>query len=248
MSEAIRASVAMAVYNGEKYIRQQIDSILDCMSPEDELVISYDRSTDSTRQIIDGYAAADSRVRVIDNDNPGVQNNFNNAVLACRGEYIFLADQDDVWLPGKIDHVVEVFRSTGADVVIHDGYITDENLNVQPGSFFQNGSTCNGPIRNIIRCHFWGCCMAFRASLRRIVCPFPNTHAIGHDLWIGVLAGFYGKIVRTDECLMKHRLHSSNVTTRHSRSLTVIVDHRIALIRELIKRARFLHRQKGNHQ
>ena len=247
MSEAIRASVAMAVYNGEKYIRQQIDSILDCMSPEDELVISYDRSTDSTRQIIDGYAA-DSRVRVIDNDNPGVQNNFNNAVLACRGEYIFLADQDDVWLPGKIDHVVEVFRSTGADVVIHDGYITDENLNVQPGSFFQNGSTCNGPIRNIIRCHFWGCCMAFRASLRGIVCPFPNTHAIGHDLWIGVLAGFYGKIVRTDECLMKHRLHSSNVTTRHSRSLTVIVDHRIALIRELIKRARFLHRQKGNHQ
>lgn len=248
MSEAIRASVAMAVYNGEKYIRQQIDSILDCMSPEDELVISYDRSTDSTRQIIDGYAAADSRVRVIDNDNPGVQNNFNNAVLACRGEYIFLADQDDVWLPGKIDHVVEVFRSTGADVVIHDGYITDENLNVQPGSFFQNGSTCNGPIRNIIRCHFWGCCMAFRASLRGIVCPFPNTHAIGHDLWIGVLAGFYGKIVRTDECLMKHRLHSSNVTTRHSRSLPVIVDHRIALIRELIKRARFLHRQKGNHQ
>ena len=171
MSEAIRASVAMAVYNGEKYIRQQIDSILDCMSPEDELVISYDCSTDSTRQIIDGYAAADSRVRVIDNDNPGVQNNFNNAVLACRGEYIFLADQDDVWLPGKIDHVVEVFRSTGADVVIHDGYITDENLNVQPGSFFQNGSTCNGPIRNIIRCHFWGCCMAFRASLRGIVCP-----------------------------------------------------------------------------
>lgn len=248
MSEAIRASVAMAVYNGEKYIRQQIDSILDCMSPEDELVISYDRSTDSTRQIIDGYAAADSRVRVIDNDNPGVQNNFNNAVLACRGEYIFLADQDDVWLPGKIDHVVEVFRGTGADVVIHDGYITDENLNVQPGSFFQNGSTCNGPIRNIIRCHFWGCCMAFRASLRGIVCPFPNTHAIGHDLWIGVLAGFYGKIVRTDECLMKHRLHCSNVTTRHSRSLPVIVDHRIALIRELIKRARFLHRQKGNHQ
>ena len=117
----------------------------------------------------------------------------------------------------------------------------------EPGSFFQNGSTCNGPIRNIIRCHFWGCCMAFRASLRGIVCPFPNTHAIGHDLWIGVLAGFYGKIVRTDECLMKHRLHSSNVTTRHSRSLPVIVDHRIALIRELIKRARFLHRQKGNH-
>lgn len=237
MESEIRASVAMAVYNGEKYIREQIDSIVDCMGENDELVISYDRSTDGTRAIIDGYAASDSRIRVIDNQKPGVQNNFNNAVMASRGKYIFLSDQDDLWLPGKIDKVVACFETTGADVVVHDGYMADENMNPQPETIFQQYGTYNSPIRNIIKCNYWGCCMAFRSSLREIVCPFPSVGKVGHDLWIGVLAGFYGRIARVDECLMKHRLHGGNVSAEHRRPLPQIAKHRMHLIHQLSIRA-----------
>lgn len=233
MDSSIRASVAMAVYNGEKYIREQVDSILDCMGQSDELVISYDRSTDATWQIITDYAASDSRIRVIENHNPGVQNNFTNAVMACRGQYIFLSDQDDVWLPGKIAHVVSVFQKTGADVVVHDGYMADEGLNVLPDTIFRRYGTYNSPIHNIVKGNFWGCCMAFRSSFREIVCPFPSVGKVGHDLWIGVLAGFYGSIARTDECLMKHRLHGGNVSTEHRRPLHQIVVHRLHLIHQL---------------
>ena len=226
----------MAVYNGEPYLRQQADSILERMGPDDELVISCDRSTDSTRQIAEEYAAGDRRVRVLDNEHPGVQNNFNNAVMACRGKYIFLSDQDDLWTGDKINLVAAVFEATGADIVVHDGYMADGELKPLPRTIFERYGTYNNPLRNIIKCNFWGCCMAFRASLRPIVCPFPSEGGLGHDLWIGVLGGMYGKIARCPECFILHRLHSGNVTADKRRALPVIVRHRLNLIRQLRRR------------
>lgn len=232
----VRASVAMAVYNGEKYIKEQVDSILERMGAQDELVISYDRSTDGTRKIIDDYAVADERVRVVENQNPGVQNNFTNAVMNCRGAYIFLADQDDIWIGDKINIVVDAFEKTGADLVVHDGYVGDGNLNILPDTLFDRFGTYNHPILNIIKCTFWGCCMAFRREVCQWVCPFPSEGKVGHDLWLGVIVGFRGKIVRVPDCLMIHRLHGNNVTTDHRRPLMVIVKHRLKLIQLLLKR------------
>ena len=91
----IRASIAMAVYNGENFLREQIDSILALMSEQDELIISYDKSTDNTWNIIVERSRADSRIKVVMNKNKaGVISNFNNCIACCNGEYIFLADQD----------------------------------------------------------------------------------------------------------------------------------------------------------
>ncbi len=239
----IRASVAMAVYNGEKYIRQQTDSILERMGKDDELVFSYDRSTDSTRSILEEYVARDSRVRIVENDRPGVQNNFNNAVMACRGNYIFLSDQDDIWIGDKIDVVVGAFEKTGADVVVHDGWMADGELKPLTRTIFERFGTYNSPLRNIVKCNYWGCCMAFRSSLRKIVCPFPSEGKLGHDLWIGVLGGMYGKIERVDECLMMHRLHDNNVSTEKRRALPVILRHRMILIKNLCRRKRELKKQ-----
>ncbi|MDD6175244.1 MAG: glycosyltransferase [Firmicutes bacterium] len=243
METEIRASVAMAVYNGEKYIQDQIDSILERMGPADELVISYDSSTDSTKQIIDDYASKDCRIRILDNQNPGVQNNFNNAVMACRGAYIFLSDQDDVWIGDKINTVVSTFEQTGADIVVHDGYMADQNLQRLPKTIFERFGTYNSPVKNIIKCNYWGCCMAFRSSLRKIVCPFPSEGKIGHDLWIGVLGGMYGKIARVKDCLMMHRLHGNNVSTEKRRALPVVLRHRLILIKNLCRRNRELKKQ-----
>ena len=232
----IRASVAMAVYNGEKYICEQIDSILKCMDDCDELVISYDKSTDRTKEIIDSYSQKDCRVRVIINEVSGVQNNFNNAVTACMGKYIFLSDQDDLWIGDKINEVVRKFEQTGADVVVHDGYMVNGQLQKLPGTIFERYGTYDHPIRNIVKCTYWGCCMAFRADLRNVVCPFPNQGGVGHDWWLGIIAGFAGTIARLDKCLIMHRLHGENVSTEKRRALRVVIMHRSWLIYLLLRK------------
>lgn len=90
-------SIAMAVFNGAKYIDQQIQSIIPQLKLDDELVISYDLSTDSTLDIIKSYAANDSRIKIFINENPGLFNNFENALRNCKNDYIFISDQDDIW-------------------------------------------------------------------------------------------------------------------------------------------------------
>lgn len=233
----IRASVAMAVYNGEKYICQQIDTILVQLEENDELVISYDKSSDSTWEIIQGYAQRDPRVRVVENPyGGGVQNNFTSAVLSCRGTYIFLADQDDVWHENKISTVVRTFEETNADLVVHDGYMTDAELNILEGTIFQRFGTYNNPLLNIVKQNFWGCCMAFRAEVRDLVCPFPNKASVGHDIWVGILVGFSGKIVRVQECLISHRIHGNNFTAPKMRPLFTVLKHRLWLLRFLVEK------------
>lgn len=97
------ASVAMAVYNGERFLEQQIDSILEQLSSDDELVISYDESQDGTLSLISRYAETDGRVKIVRNAEPGVVGNFNNAIQNCCKDIIFISDQDDIWKSGKKD-------------------------------------------------------------------------------------------------------------------------------------------------
>ena len=94
-----KVSVAMASFNGEKYISTQIKTILENLTENDELVISDDGSTDGTRRIIEGFN--DSRIRLLEGPKQGVKKNFENAIRNCSGKYIFLSDQDDVWMCGK---------------------------------------------------------------------------------------------------------------------------------------------------
>ena len=102
-------SVCMATYNGQKYLREQIESILCQLSANDELVISDDHSTDSTVDIIRSYG--DSRIKMYANElTKGVTHNFENALNKSKGDIIFLADQDDVWLPNKISKMEKKFH------------------------------------------------------------------------------------------------------------------------------------------
>lgn len=241
----IRVSVAMAVYNGERFLREQIDSILAQLGELDELVISYDKSTDGTKRLIDSYAAADSRVQVVENNGTlGIQGNFNNAITACRGTYIFLSDQDDVWLDGKVTAVIDTFVQTGADIVVHDGYMADSLLQVQPRTIFERAGTYDSPLWNLVKCNYWGCCMAFRASLRSLLCPIPSNGWVSHDHWIGILGGLRGKIVRCKQVLIIHRLHGSNVTPRRRRDLWTIFKSRMVLAVALSKRLKEVQKEK----
>lgn len=226
----------MAVYNGARFLRAQLDSILPQLSAGDELIISYDESTDETLGIIREYAEKDSRVRIVFNDKPGVTGNFSNAIAACNGDYIFISDQDDVWTADKIEKLKKCFLEKKPDLIIHNGVHTDADLNPQPQTFFEQYRIGDGKLRNIIKPRYSGCCMAFTSELKEKLLPMPEIH--GYDQWIATVAEFLGHIEYVDDVLIYHRLHDCNVTPSSSRPLPVILKMRTRLIVNLVSRIR----------
>ncbi len=219
-------SVALAAYNGGRYIREQVDSILCLLGDDDEIVISDDNPSGDTRAALADIG--DSRVRYIEGKGKGVVSNFENALRSCRGEYIYLCDQDDVWMPGKVEKTRAEFEK-GAFLVLHNAEITDASLNPTGRTCFELYNTNTGLIRNLIRNSFVGCCMAFRREILDDILPFPDRLPM-HDWYIGLISIKKGyKIALIDEPLIKWRRHADNVTGRAT-SLGQKIRFRIKMI------------------
>lgn len=177
-------SVCMAVYNGEKYLQAQIASILSQLSSDDELIISDDGSTDSTLSIILSFK--DKRIKYLTNSEPqGVNSNFENALREAKGDFIFLSDQDDVWIDGKVDECISALADSYC--IVHDCIVTDKNLKVVDESFFKLRNSHSGFIHNWIRNGYLGCAMAFRREVLNLCLPIPAGLPVWHDIWIGAL-------------------------------------------------------------
>lgn len=202
-------SVCMATYNGGKYVKQQIISILEQLGETDELIISDDSSTDLTVSIIEKII--DKRIKLFTNNNFSSPTlNFENALKYSSGEYIFLSDQDDVWLENKVKIMMEYLKEY--DLVVSDSYITDEELHIMSNSAFKIFKSKNGILKNIYKNTYYGCCMAFtRKTLEKSI-PFPRSREIGHDLWLGLIGEIIGKVIFIDEKLIYFRRHSQTVT------------------------------------
>lgn len=238
----MKVSVAMAVYNGEKYVRDQIVSILSQLRKDDELIISYDESSDNSLSILTEFAQSDKRVKIYDNPyKPGVVKNFQNAVEHCLGDIIFLSDQDDVWLPNKVDKVLREFENPHVAVVIHDSKLTDSDLNVRFKSTFKlRGGVRTSFLGNIYRLSYIGCCMAFRFFYKELVVPFPTIYR-SHDWWIGsMLSCGKTKIKAIDEALILHREHANNATPKSRPPLNYQLQVRWIIIKNVI--ARYLYK------
>ena len=203
-------SVALAAYKGEKYIEEQIRSILPQLSYNDEIIVSDDRPGGMTEKIVKKIAAEDSRVVWVEGKSKGVVSNFVNAIRYCKGDKIFLCDQDDLWLPDKVKRVMEAFDE-GYDLVLHNAYITDGGLNITDYSFFEKRGSKKGVLRNIFKNSYMGCCMAFDRKLLKKIMPMPRSIPM-HDQWIGILAEIYGKVKFLDLPLIYYRVHGGNVT------------------------------------
>ena len=227
-------SIAMATYNGEKYIKEQIESILENMDICDELIISDDGSTDNTVEIIKQYTKKDKRIKYYEGPKCGVKQNFMNAISHTNGKYIFLSDQDDVWAKDKIKKIDKILEETDCNVVVHNAYICDEKLNIYKKTFFDFRNSGTGRLRNIYKNTYIGCCMAFKRELIDKILPIPNNIEM-HDQWIGMLGEKYGKNIFIDECLIKYRRHGNNVSKMHHNPLPVMIKMRINLIIELFK-------------
>lgn len=238
ISNKPKISVAMAVYNGEKYLKEQMDSILYQLSDEDELVVSYDNSSDKSLDILTSYSQVDSRVKLFRNIyQPGVVKNFQNAIEHAMGDIIFLSDQDDVWKPNKIETVMNEFSSPVIAAVVHDAYLTDGNLKLKSSSTFNlRGGARESAIGNLVRLSFIGCCMAFRAEYIPVIIPIPTIHR-SHDWWIGtLLACGKTKLKAIKEPLIYHRVHDNNATPHKRPPISYQLQVRWIIIKNIILR------------
>ena len=234
-------SVAMAVYNGETYLPEQLDSILSQLEPGDEIVVSYDKSKDGTWALLQDYATRYPQIKVLENPHPGINGNFNNAIAGCTGDYVFICDQDDRWAENKRAAVVETFQKTGADMVIHNGVHIDGEGKTISEPFFTLFRIGNGKLKNILKPRYSGCCTAFTKEMAAKIMPMPMV-LDAYDHWIGTIGEFMGTIAYDDRILLYHRLHGGNVTPVSTRSLSVILKARGTLLRELSRRIR---RERG---
>lgn len=206
----MKVSVAMATYNGEKFIKEQVDSILSQLGSNDEIIVSDDRSTDNTIQILKGYN--DSRIKIHTNKGKGIISNFENAIYYCENDIIFLCDQDDVWLPNKVQVIKDYFKEhKDVNLILSDCYVTDGNLKVTNESFFQIRNSKKGILRNIIKNSYLGCAMVFRKELKQVVLPMPENTPM-HDMWIGVLAEMTGNVLLVNDRLFYYRRHDFSAT------------------------------------
>lgn len=221
----------MAVYNGEKYLKEQLDSILQQLGEKDEVVISDDGSADHTAAIIRSYAVADARIRLVAGPGLGIKQNIAHAVSQAQGAYIFLADQDDVWKPEKVKRVLEVFREKKCHVVVHDCIVTEADLeHVIYPSFFAYRGYGAGMWRNIWKNKYIGCCMAFRRELVPYILPIPDDIQM-HDQWIGLINDKHrGGCVFLNEPLLYYRRHKENVSDFNKNTIPVMIKNRIRLI------------------
>lgn len=207
-------SICIATYNGEKYIKDQLSSILHQLNKEDEIIISDDGSTDNTLTIIQSFN--DSRIKVFYNSKKhGVVPNFENSLKHVNGDYIFLSDQDDIWHPNKVKRCLEILKNNS--LVIHNSLIMDAKGKISDIDFFSLRKSKKGYWKNLYKNSFVGSCMAFRKELLPHILPFPN-HILWHDMWIGLMAEKKGNTVFIPDILLYYRRHGNNASATAEKS------------------------------
>ncbi len=227
-------SVCMAAYNGADFILDQITSILRELEPTDELIIVDDCSTDETAEIVD--AIGDRRIRLFRAErNRGYVRTFEDALQRARHEVIFLSDQDDIWVPGRVALMLDAM---GDDLMVVSNC---EHFGADPSAFQAirvRAEQSTMHVRNCIgiivgyRLH-WGCAMAFRKEILDTALPFPAYMHESHDQYLALAANVLGSIRYLEQDTIRHRLHSSNLTPQRFRSPLRILKARAAYIGEL---------------
>lgn len=232
-------SVCMATFNGGKYIEEQLRSILPQLSPDDEVIISDDMSTDDTLAKIALFH--DARIKVFHHkpekakfliDRPA--HNFENALRHAKGDIIFLSDQDDKWTENKVAVMLNELETYS--LAVSDCYVTDDNLNVIVSSYFSIRRKTNGIWDTLWKSPFLGSCMAFHREVLGKALPFPK-YGVGHDLWLALTAFRWFNVAYIDQPLNYYRRHAGTVTVsgeRNSTSLFFKIKYRLYVLKSII--------------
>ena len=180
----------------------------------------------------------DPRIKIFKNAlNSGVIKSFERAVSLAKGDIIFLSDQDDIWLPNKVEKIMNLFTSDcSLTLCLSDANIIDGSNIIQDNTYFErrNGFKTY-VISNSIKNKFLGCSLAFRQSMVRYILPIPLT-VPAHDMWIGIINEIYGKSEYIDTPLFHYRRHSHNVSSMKHENMLIMLRWRIILMFHLLIR------------
>ncbi|WP_437214123.1 glycosyltransferase family 2 protein [Pectobacterium sp. LFLA-215] len=216
----VSIDIAMATYNGEKYIVEQINSIINQTVRNWTLYISDDASRDNTVALIKELALVDDRIILINEERQGgVLGNFNKVLEATKADYVFLADQDDVWPKNRVElllgEIQKKDKNTDGPMMIYsDLELVDENLNTIAESFY---NSCKikpleniDPINLLWKCSVYGCTTVFNRALLKKCLPIPSGITM-HDNWLALNAATENGLFYFDQTTIKYRQHDNNV-------------------------------------
>ena len=214
-----RVSVALATYNGERFIDELFESLVTQERRPDELVVCDDRSSDGTVAKVQAFAArAPFPVRLEVNErNLGPTKNFELAISRCEGEFIAMCDQDDIWYPNKLERSVGALTRnedvgyvfSDADMMDDQGHPLDRRMWDAVGFFESRRQLArDGKLLQLLVVYTFvqGAATTFRTDLRELLLPVP--HGWLHDAWIALLSAFVRPYLMIEEPLMRYRIHS----------------------------------------
>ena len=237
MKNDLSCIVCMCTYNGEKYLNEQITTVLDALLPNDELLISDNGSSDRTIDIIKSFN--DPRISLIVNlDFLGPAQNFNFALQTVVNKFstydvVVFADQDDVWEKDRLDAIRDYHRLYDL-VVVNAKVIDGENSVIRPKWFGVKNPISF--IGNFIKFKCLGCVCSFRMdTLKRYL---PCAHAPMHDIHFVMLHLYYHRSIFVDLCLISYRRHSGNFSTSGGKSgstLTTKIYNRLYIITAVLR-------------
>ena len=214
-----RVDILVATCNGEKYVKEQIDSILSQTYENIRVIVSDDRSDDNTPKILKELAKSDKRIILnLQKERLGVINNFEFLLKQVKSDFYMFSDQDDFWLPNKVEKMMERQKQENADLVFGDLEVVNENLETMYPSY-GDYMLLNRKIKKCINSYEYnylyncvtGCTILGKTSMLDKILPLPNTSKyVLHDHWIGIITGIYGKVAYVEETYIKYRQHGNN--------------------------------------
>lgn len=235
-------SIAMATYNGEKFIREQLDSILTQTITDWELIVCDDVSTDSTTTILEEYAQKDVRIKIYQNKfNLGFKRNFEKAIDLCTGEYIALCDQDDIWYPNHLEillnQIGEYSLSVGnSDIVNIDNVFLNKRMSDTDGLQFVPQDTKKLIYRELLHFNpFQGASMLLRADFAQQCIPIPD-EILFHDTWISHCSCMANGLIYTYNSVTRYRQHDKNITIDNHRGDEVKASEKVVKLLHKFRR------------
>ena len=249
--------VIIATFNGEKFIQEQLESIISQTIKPDLMVVSDGGSIDSTIEICQAVLKKSGIEYVIlqSDKQLSVKENFEKGLRKCKTDYIFFSDQDDYWLPNKIKNTIQVMDDTGSVLVFCNAYITDESLRAGKHTLWQQigyepkktvtvYDRLDGDLqkelirRNIIT----GMCMAIDVRILKDILPFSDNTI--HDSWIALVANTQGKVASINSCDVYYRQHDYNAIGTKS-TIKGSYNHRGEYLNKVKRRFRLIEEIKA---
>jgi glycosyltransferase involved in cell wall biosynthesis len=240
--------IALATYNGEKYLNILLDSLKNQVYQDFIVHICDDGSTDSTIQICEKHSLYHENKLIIHEKNGknGAYHNFRRTLNYCNSDYIALCDQDDYWHPNKIERMLSEFKKIKNQqkpiLIFSDLLLVDQNMKSLGKTFYNStikSLDCTSPIDFIFSNHIPGCSMFFNRELKEMFTPMPKNFPF-HDWWIALCASFYGEIISIEECLISYRQHDNNTVGIKPFEEQSIIRQIISLKRVMSTRAIYL--------